>query len=367
MPSAPARVEPARPRVPRRPARERLRPSRASSCSMRNMSACSDRSADGWVALSSAISSWMRGSEPSLTAAIAAARRSIARRISPWEKRAAWTVEAIGVLGRDRERLGDLAERLHDEQVAQVRRQVAHELREVAARVRQPLHRQQRGARVALGDRLGRVEDQLGVRHAEDVADVVELDVLAAVGDELLERAERVAEAAGRRAGDHVDRRLGDLDLLLDRHPAQHARDLLERRAVEVEAVAAVDDRGRHLVRLGRGQHEDDVRRRLLERLEERVPGRGREHVRLVEDEDAAAAAHRRERDVLAQRADVVDRVVRRGVHLDHVERGAGDDRLRSSESAGSKSARGPSLAFRAQASSFAIEVLPVPREPTNR
>ena len=35
--------------------------------------------------------------------------------------------------------------------------------------------------------------------------------------------------------------------------------------------------------------------------------------------------------------------------------------------SSGSKSARGPPLALSAQASSLAIEVLPVPREPTNR
>ena len=33
----------------------------------------------------------------------------------------------------------------------------------------------------------------------------------------------------------------------------------------------------------------------------------------------------------------------------------------------GSKSALGPPSAFRAQARSFAIDVLPVPREPTNR
>ena len=35
--------------------------------------------------------------------------------------------------------------------------------------------------------------------------------------------------------------------------------------------------------------------------------------------------------------------------------------------SAGSKSAFGPSPTFSAQASSFAIDVLPVPRDPTNR
>ena len=105
------------------------------------------------------------------------------------------------------------------------------------------------------------------------------------------------------------------------RRAAHHARDLLDRRAVEVEAVAAVDDRRRHLARLGRREHEHRVRRRLLERLQERVPRRRREHVRLVEDVHLAAAAHRRVGDALAQLADVVDRVVRRRVHLDHVER----------------------------------------------
>ena len=91
--------------------------------------------------------------------------------------------------------------------------------------------------------------------------------------------------------------------------------------------MAAIDDRGRHLVRLRRRQHEHHVRRRLLERLQERVPRRGREHVRLVEDVDAAAAPHRRQGHVLAELADVVDRVVRGRVHLHDVERGAVHDR----------------------------------------
>ena len=67
-------------------------------------------------------------------------------------------------------------------------------------------------------ERLGGVEHQLGVGHAEDLEHVVELDLLAAVGDELLERAERVAEAAGGGAGEHADRGVGQLDLLLAGH-----------------------------------------------------------------------------------------------------------------------------------------------------
>ncbi len=95
----------------------------------------------------------------------------------------------------------------------------------------------------------------------------------------------------------------------------------------EVEALAAVDDRRHHLVGLGRREHEDGVRRRLLERLQERVPGLPGEHVGLVEDVDLPAAAGGRVADAVAELADVVDGAVRGGVHLDHVHRGAGGDR----------------------------------------
>jgi hypothetical protein len=69
-------------------------------------------------------------------------------------------------------------------------------------------------------------------------------------------------------AGDERERVGGDLDRLLVGDPAQHGGDLLDGRAREVEAVAAVGDRRQDLVGLGGGQHEDRVRRRLLERLE---------------------------------------------------------------------------------------------------
>ncbi len=59
---------------------------------------------------------------------------------------------------------------------------------------------------------------------------------------------------------------------------------------------------------------------RLLERLQERVPGRLGEHVGLVEDVHLVASGHGREGDRLAQFADVVHRVVGGGVHLDHVQ-----------------------------------------------
>ena len=85
--------------------------------------------------------------------------------------------------------------------------------------------------------------------------------------------------------------------------------------------VGARADGGEHLVRLGGGEHEDQVLGRLLDHLEQRVERRRGDHVRLVDDEDAVAGAHRREVGAVAQLAGVVDAVVARGVHLGDVER----------------------------------------------
>ena len=180
--------------------------------------------------------------------------------------------------------------------------------------------------------------EQAGIGHAEHGEHVLERDLAAAVGDELLERAERVAEAAGRRARERGDGRGRDLDRLgLDGDAAHHAGDLLDGGAVEVEAVAAVDDGRGHLLGLGRGEHEDGVRAaaprassgtRSRPRSRACAPRRGcRPCVRPLT---------RRVGDALAQLADVVDGVVGGGVHLDHVERaGARDRDARLADAAG--------------------------------
>ena len=71
----------------------------------------------------------------------------------------------------------------------------------------------------------------------------------------------------------------------------------------------------------GRGEDELHVRRRLLERLEQRVEGRRRKHVHLVHDVELVAAARRRVLHVVDDDlADLVDLRVRGGVELEHVQ-----------------------------------------------
>ena len=81
----------------------------------------------------------------------------------------------------------------------------------------------------------------------------------------------------------------------------------------------AADRRG-HLLRVGGGEDEDDVARGLLERLQQGVRRRGREHVHLVDDVDLPAPRGA-QAGVRHQIAHGVDAVVRGRVELVHVER----------------------------------------------
>jgi len=98
------------------------------------------------------------------------------------------------------------------------------------------------------------------------------------------------------------------------RSPSARPRcDLLGRRPLEVEAVAAIDDR-RQTFWGSVVASTNTVFARLLERLEEGVPGRRREHVR-SRDVDLLAPRDRRVGDRVAQRTMSSTEYRRRAVH----------------------------------------------------
>ena len=96
----------------------------------------------------------------------------------------------------------------------------------------------------------------------------------------------------------------------------------------QVETLAARQHRHRDFADFGGGEHEFGVLRRLLQRLQEGVEGRRRQHVDFVDDVDLVARAGRRVAHAVVDLADVVDAGMGRGVHFQHVHVPAFHDRL---------------------------------------
>ena len=105
--------------------------------------------------------------------------------------------------------------------------------------------------------------------------------------------------------------------------------------APKAVALAAREDRRGDLLQLGRREDKDQMLRRLLDDLQKRVEGRGRQHVHLVDDIHALFHRRGRENRLLAQRAHIVHAVVRGGVQLDHIE----DRAVRNAAAGGALSA----------------------------
>ena len=187
----------------------------------------------------------------------------------------------------------------------------------------------QRHRAVAVQDAVRQLEEVVSAGEADDRIDRGFVDARA-LADALVEDGKRVTQSAVRQTGDEVRRAVRQLQVFFLRHIGEPCGDVLGRDPVEVEPLAAGQDGGRKFVDFGRGEHELDVLRRLLERLQQRVERAGGKHVDFVDDVDAVLAADGREVRFVADLTDVVDTVVRGGVDLDDVEDGPGVDTLAS-------------------------------------
>ena len=127
---------------------------------------------------------------------------------------------------------------------------------------------------VAAHQRLEQVDDARAVGEPEHLPHVLGAHRPGGVRDRLIEQRERIAHRAFGGARDQRER------LGLDRDPFLRgdAFEMLDQQrridAAQIEALAARQHRDRHLADLGGGEDELGVRRRLFQRLEQRVEGR---------------------------------------------------------------------------------------------
>jgi hypothetical protein len=169
-------------------------------------------------------------------------------------------------------------------QRAQALDQIAGELAHIGALVGHAVHGAQRRPGVAVEQGRDQRLHLGGRGHAEQAVHLAEGDRALAERGQLLKHAQRVAHAAGGRAGDRLGHAILKLQLLSLGDPAQVPGRARHAVAREGEALAAREDRRRDLMHLRRRHNEDGVVRGLLERLQQRVERRRRQHMDLVDD-----------------------------------------------------------------------------------
>ena len=177
--------------------------------------------------------------------------------------------------------------------VAHVRHQVARQLKQVIALLDLCANEPIEFSNITLGDGAGKLAQDLVRNLAQKRAGIVRMHGAVAKNAQLLQRGKRVAHAALGMARHDGQRLVVVIEALLLAHVGQAMLDILVADAVEIEALAAREDGLQNLLRIGGAQHKDHVRRRLLERLEQRVERRRREHMDLVDDIDLVLATHR--------------------------------------------------------------------------
>ena len=162
------------------------------------------------------------------------------------------------------------------------------------------------------GDCLARV---LARETIGDGVDDVVVAGNTTCGDDLIERRQRVARRPAPDAQHVVDLVVVDVEAGILGHVTHVLAEFVGRNELELVVLGAAPDGGDDLVRLGGSEHEHDVVRRLLERLQQCVLGTGREHVDFVEDVHLGAAG-RAQGNLRDEITNGLDAVVRRSVEL---------------------------------------------------
>ena len=203
--------------------------------------------------------------------------------------------------------------------LAHMRGEIAQEHLHVAARAHHIVNHIEHPRAVGGGDGGSKIKQKLAVGRAQRLAHQV-LGQPFARAYAHIQQAPGVAHAAVGRAGNQRQRgRLGVLQL---RQSGQDARGhLLLGQAAEIKPLAAGQDGGRDLLRLGGGQDEHHVGGRLLQRFEQGVEGGVGQHVHFVDDIHLVLAELRRVIHLFQQVADFLHAAVAGRVHLKHIQR----------------------------------------------
>src|SRR5579872_2147165 len=156
-------------------------------------------------------------------------------------------------------------------------------------------------------------------RGPHKVANRLRRDLAGGRRNRLIEDGESIAHRAIARFREERKSILIGFDFFPRHQITKLANDVIELHRTKTEVLATRADRLRNVLGLRGGEHEDDVIRRLLQRLEQRVERGVGNLVGFVENVNLETIARGTVASSLAQLADFVDAAVGGGVDLDDV------------------------------------------------
>ena len=161
------------------------------------------------------------------------------------------------------------------------------------------------------------------IKSAEHAAHIRGQHLALAKGDRLIGEAHGIAHRAIGGAAEQPQGVRFEGHVLGGQHMGQMLDHALRRHVLQGELQAARQDGDRQLLRIGGGQQELDVRRRLFEGLEQGVERVRGQHVHFVDQVDLVTPAGRRVLHVLQQLAGIFHLGAAGGVDFDQVDEAA--------------------------------------------
>ena len=178
--------------------------------------------------------------------------------------------------------------------------------------------------RIALHDQVEQVQHAATIGKAKHGAHLRHRGFPRPVADGLIEQRSCIARRTFSSTGDQRQRVFGNFSAFGLGDLAQQGEHVFGLDAAQIEPLAAGKHRHRHFADFGCGEDKFHMRGRLFQRFQQRIEGRGRQHMHLVDDEHLVAGRGGAIGHALDNRiADILNAGVGGGVHLDHIDMAA--------------------------------------------
>ncbi len=178
----------------------------------------------------------------------------------------------------------------------------------------------EQGTGITFEQRLQHAIDLAVVECAEHGTHIGSQYLALAKGDGLVGQAHGIAHRTIGGAAQQPEGIFLERYVLGSQHVIEVFNHPLRRHVLQRELQTARQHGDRQLLRIGGGQQELDVGRRLFQGLEQRVERAGGEHVHFVDQVDLEASTTRRILHVVQQLAGILDLGTAGGVHFDQID-----------------------------------------------